>query len=238
MLEKKIRKTLIEIKEQKEKQVIQEQIVKNRISIILEDVKCEEDFKKLSNQKQLKISVNLINELGYLQDNGLLLEEVLLDSLKSLFGPTIFSSFTQTFFEPILNRILSKIGFGDGVFKNFLVSALTSSPSEFIHAFKDCKSMTQLLVRSFIEAEVMFLQKEAGFDGYVLNFVRNSLGDMSRNNEFSSNMEKAFSGTVCELLDKFSNNTKKAVTRLKDNQTTNTNDLVDTAKRYLNKVTT
>ena len=51
-------------------------------------------------------------------------------------------------------------------------------------------------------------------------------------------MEKAFSGTVCELLDKFSNNTKKVVTRLKDNQTTNTNDLVDTAKRYLNKVTT
>lgn len=236
MLEKKIRKSLIEIKEQKEKRVIQEQIVKNRISIILENVKCEDDFKKLSNQKQLKISVNLINELGYLQDNGLLLEEDLLDSLKSLFGPTIFSSFTQTFFEPILNKMLTTLGFNDGIFKNFLISSLTSHPSEFIDAFKDCKMMTQLLVRSFIEAEVMFLQKKAGLDGPVLNFVRNNFGERSKNNELISNMERTLSGPVCDLLNKFSDNTKKVVNKLKGDS--DTNDFVSNPENFFNKLTT
>jgi len=237
MLKKEIRKSLVEIKEQKEKRVIQEQIVKNRVAIVLEGVKNEKDFKKLSKEKQFRISVNLVNELSYLQNTGLLVEQDLMDSLKSLFGPAAFSGFAQTLFEPILNGILSGLGFGDGFFKNFLISALTSQPSELIHAFKDCKTMTKLLVRSFIEAEVMLLQKEAGLGGYALDFVRNGLGSLSKNVEFISHLEDSFSGSVCELMNKVGEKAENVVSRVKNNAVNNTKELVNNVKGAVNRAT-
>jgi hypothetical protein len=48
MLEKKIKKSLIETKEKKERKLIQETLIKNRLSMIVENVKTIEDFNKLS----------------------------------------------------------------------------------------------------------------------------------------------------------------------------------------------
>ena len=48
MLEKKVRKSLIETKERKEKLLIEETLIKNRLSIILEGVNSDKEFKSLS----------------------------------------------------------------------------------------------------------------------------------------------------------------------------------------------
>jgi hypothetical protein len=45
MLEKKVRKSLIETKERKEKLLIEETLIKNRLSIILEGVNSDKEFK-------------------------------------------------------------------------------------------------------------------------------------------------------------------------------------------------
>jgi hypothetical protein len=215
MLKKEIKKSLLEIKEKKEIRIIEEKIVKNRISIILEDVRTKDDFKKLSKQKQLKMSVSFVNEVSYLQKNGLLSEQNFTSSLSSLFGGSL-NSLGQTIVEPIVGGILSKLGFGDGFFKNFLVSALTTNIPELIKAFGDCKVMTKLLVKSFIEAEVMVLQKESGLEGKALDFVRNGLGQLADNVEIIRNLENSLSGTVCGVLDKYNINTQSAVNKLKD----------------------
>ena len=86
MLNKKVKKSLIEIKEQKEKLLIEQKLVKNRISMVLEGINSEEDFKKLSDRQQLKISVKFIQELSYLQETGLISEQNFGNILSSLFN--------------------------------------------------------------------------------------------------------------------------------------------------------
>jgi hypothetical protein len=66
MLEKKVKRSLIEIKEKKEKKLIEESLIKNRLSIIFEGIESEEDFKSLSEEKQLKLSLKFIQEITFL----------------------------------------------------------------------------------------------------------------------------------------------------------------------------
>ena len=86
MLKKQVRKSLIETKERKEKLLIEQKLIKNRISIILEGINSEEDFKKLSDRQQLKISVKFIQELSYLQETNLISEQNFGNILSSLFN--------------------------------------------------------------------------------------------------------------------------------------------------------
>jgi len=86
MLDKKIKKSLIETKEKKEKNLIEETLVKNRLSIIVENVKSVEDFNNLSEDKKLKLSVKFLQEMSYLEKSGLLLEINFSSVLQSLFG--------------------------------------------------------------------------------------------------------------------------------------------------------
>ena len=60
MLYKKIKKSLIETKERKEKKLINESLIKNRLSMIVKNVKTIEHFNNLSEDKKLKLSVNFL----------------------------------------------------------------------------------------------------------------------------------------------------------------------------------
>ena len=54
MLEKTIRKSLIESKEKKEKLLIEQKIVESRILSLFDGINSEKKFKKLPKDKQLK----------------------------------------------------------------------------------------------------------------------------------------------------------------------------------------
>ena len=123
MLSKQIRKSLVETKEKKETLLIEGRLIKNRLSIIVERTKTKESFKSQSKKNQLKISAKFIQELSYLKNVGLLNEANLTDSLQSIFGNS-FGNITETMFEPILNVVLQKLGFGEGLLKKFIVSSL------------------------------------------------------------------------------------------------------------------
>ena len=86
MLEKKVRTYLIEAKERKEKLLIEEKLIKDRFSMIFEGVKSEKDFKSLSEKKQIKISLKFIQEVVFLQKNGLMVEQQLGNQMSKLFG--------------------------------------------------------------------------------------------------------------------------------------------------------
>ena len=120
MLEKKVRQSLIEVKEQKERNLIKETLVKKRLSMLVEHIKTEEDYKKLSESKKLQLSFNILQELSYLQSNGLLTEsQDLGGALKSVFGG-FFGNATQTFFEPILGKFIKPL-FGEGFMSDFII---------------------------------------------------------------------------------------------------------------------
>jgi hypothetical protein len=213
MLNKKVKKSLIEIKEQKEKLLIEQKLVKNRISIILEGINSEEDFKKLSNKQQLKISTKFIQELSYLQNTGLISEQNFGNILSSLFGGW-FGNAIQTFVEPVLKGILVP-WFGEGYFTNFIISLLTKNTAEFIRGLNDCKIMTKLIAQSISEAVFMQIQDAKGLNspGYV--FLRQSMGDALTSTEFIKGIEKGFGDMVCDMLGKFTGNAQKVAEKLK-----------------------
>ena len=98
-----------------------------------------------------------------------------------------------------------------------MVSLLTSRPSELISSLGNCEMMTKLIVKSFIEAEVMFLQQEAGLDGMVLSFVRNRMGSAAENIELIQKLESNFGHKICEILDRVKSNTENIIKKLQTN---------------------
>lgn len=156
MLEKKIRRSIIETKEQKEKQLIEQHLIKSRLSVLVEHVQSEEEFNKLSENKKIQLSFNILQELSYLESTGLLSEQNLSNVFKSLFGG-LFGNVTQTIFEPLIGKIVYPL-FGQGFLSNFIISYLTSRPSEVIKSMSDCKLMTKLIAESVVEGMIMSLQ--------------------------------------------------------------------------------
>ena len=67
MLERKVRQSLIEIKEQKDRNLIKETLVKTRLLVLVEHIKSEDEFNKLSENKKsqfLKITLALPRFIG------------------------------------------------------------------------------------------------------------------------------------------------------------------------------
>jgi hypothetical protein len=214
MLEKQIKKSLIETKEKKERRLIEESLVKSRISIITEGITNIEDFNNLSENKKLKMSIKFLQEMSYLETNGLITEQNFSSILQSIFGGA-FGNITQTLVEPFLEKILKGIGFESGYIRNFLVSFLTSKPSEIIKAFSDCKLMTKLVASGIVESIVKTVQEEKGFSAPGYDLIRNTMGDVLRNVEFVSGLEKGLENTICSLIGKFTDNAEKVAEKLK-----------------------
>jgi hypothetical protein len=213
MLEKKIRRSIIETKERKERKLIGEQLVKSRLSAIVEHIQDEDDFNNLTEDKKAQLSYNILSELSYLQSNGLISEVDLSSAFKSLFGG-FFGNVTQTVFEPLIGKIVYPL-FGEGFMSNFVISYLTSRPSEVIKSMSDCKLMTKLVAESIVEGMVMSLQRQKGFDAPGYSFLRNTLGDAITGTGFVSSIENSLSKTVCSLFGKFANNAKNIESKLK-----------------------
>jgi len=213
MLEKKIRRSIIETKEQKEKKLIEEHLVKSRLLVLVEHIQSEDDFNDLTEDKKAQLSYNILSELSYLESNGLISEVDLSSAFKSLFGG-FFGNVTQTVFEPLIGKIVTPL-FGEGFMSNFIISYLTSRPSEVIKSMSDCKLMTKLVAESIVEGMVMSLQRQKGFDAPGYSFLRNTLADAITGMGFVSSIENSISKTVCELFGKFANNAKKVEAKLK-----------------------
>jgi hypothetical protein len=214
MLEKKVKKSLIETKERKEKKIIEESLVKNRLSMLFEGINNEDDFNSLSEEKKLKLSVKFVQEMSFLHDNGLIVEQDFSGLLKSIFGGA-FGSVAQTMVEPLINSVLSGLGFKDGFVKNFVISYLTSKPSEIIKSFSDCKLMTKLVSEAIVESMVMTMQRDKGYGGFGYDLIRNQLGNVLQSTEFISGIQNGLSEVVCSIMGKFTNNTKQVADKLK-----------------------
>jgi hypothetical protein len=204
MLEKKIKKTLIETKTTKEKLLIEENLVRSRILMIVESEDNIKNFNKLPKIKQEKISHSILEEISFLTENNILNEQ-LMDTIGKMFGSSL-SGIVQTTIEPIVSSLLGKLGLG-GFFKNFLTSFLVSKPQRLALALKDCKELTKLISEALSEAVVMMLQEKTGMEGKGYSFMRNALGDAVKETAFMKSLENQLSGIVCEVFGTF---TKKA----------------------------
>lgn len=213
MLNKKIRKSLLEVKELKEKELIGKQLVESRLSAVIGKIKSEKDFNNLTEDKKLQLSYNILSELSYLNSTNLLTEQDLSGVFKSLFGG-FFGNVTQTIFEPLIGKIVYPL-FGEGFMSNFIISYLTSRPSEVIRSMSDCNLMTKLVSESIVEGMIMSLQRQKGFDAPGYSFLRNTLADAITDTGFVTGIENSISKTVCSVFGKVADNAKKVEAKLK-----------------------
>lgn len=218
MLSKQIKKSLVETKERKEKLLIEQLLVKNRLSIIIENVKTIDNFNNLPKGKKLKLSVNILKELSYLEKSGFLLKESFDSALSSIFGGAS-GSISQSMVEPFVNNLVGNL-FKDGPMKGFLISYLNSKPSDVIQAFNNCKLMTKLVTKGVVEGMIITTQKIHEFNGVGYDSIKDSLGDVFRTLEFMKRIEYGLEGDICELFEKYTNNTKSIVDKLKSSITT------------------
>lgn len=220
MLEKSIKKTLVETKEKKEKLLIERRLVESRIETVLGNVKTIEDFNNLTEEKQLRFGFALCQEIVYLQENKFINEEDLASLFKNLFGNLFSGGIMNTIYEKIIDKVLTALGVGEGFFKKFLVSFLASRPTELVRAISDCKLFTKLIVEGLTEAVVKWLQENTGTGGALADILRNSIGKTIRESKtFKVSIEKEFAGTICGLFEKYTSNAKNVLTNLTKTET-------------------
>jgi hypothetical protein len=190
MLDKNIKKAILETKEKKEKLLIEENLVKSRIMMIFESEKNIKNFSSLPKKKQEKIAYKLLEEINYLQETSLLNEQ-LMDFLGKIFGNSLGGIF-QTVAEPLVNSVLSAIGL-KGYFKDFLVSFITTNPARLAKAMKSCEELTKLIAEALSEAVFMMIQRQQGLEGQGYTFLRNALGGAVKDYGFIQSIEKQIS---------------------------------------------
>jgi hypothetical protein len=212
MLKQEIKRSILETKEKKEKQLIEQKLVKSRIMMIIESEDNLRNFHLLSEEKQFKLSYSIFEEIGYLNEQGLMTEQVW-DYLGKIFGNS-FGGAVETIVEPLVNSLLSSLGLG-GYFKNFLVSFITSNPLELAKALKSCEALTTLIANSLSEAVFMMIQNDKGLSGAGYTFIRNALGGVIKDTAFANNLEKQLSGIVCELFGKMNDKASGVYDKLK-----------------------
>ena len=217
MLEKQIRKAILEAKDNKEKLLIEENLVKSRILMIVESEENIKNFNKLPKKKQEKIAYSLFEEINFLSENNILNEQ-LMDILGKIFGSSL-SGIAQTIVEPMVKSVVGKLGLGD-FFTNTITSFLVSDPRRLAAALKDCKELSKLIAESLSEALVQMLQKDMGLEGAGYSFMRNSLGDAVKETTFISNLENQLSGIVCSVFSGFNKKASDVYQKLKPGVTT------------------
>ena len=84
-IQKDLKKVLKETKERKEKLLIEENLVRTRITNIFESEKNIKNFQSLPEKKKLKLAWALMEEIRFLDENQILNEQ-LGDFLGKLFG--------------------------------------------------------------------------------------------------------------------------------------------------------
>jgi len=202
MLDKKIKRAILEAKDKKDRLIIEESLVKTRIFTIVESKEIIENFHFLPEGKKMKIALGLMEEIRFLDENQILNEQ-LMDYIGKLFGNYGIGSIVQTMVEPLVNNLLTGLGMSDGFLKNTLISLFTSNPLELSRALKSCEALTKLVAQSMVEGMVMMISQQKGLEGKGYSFIRNALGSAIEDTKFVQNLEGMLQDVVCEIYRKF-----------------------------------
>jgi len=212
-LNKEIKKALVEAKEQKERRLIEESLIKSKIMMIVESEDNIKNFNSLSETKKRKIANGILTEIILNEDQ--ILNEGLWDAITSLFGSS-FSGLAQMIGEPIVNSILGALGMEDGYFKSVMISFFTKNWGRLAKALRgDCKELTGLVAESLVEGMVIQLANSKGMTGAGYTFLRNTLEDAIHSTSFIQGLENSLESTVCGLLNKFTGKATEIASKLK-----------------------
>jgi len=210
-LNKNIRKKLVETKTQKENLLIERNIIESRL-LMIADPNTLKNFDSLTEFQKDKIFNNFISEVVYLNEAGLVNEQ-LGEIMKSLFGNAL-PGVLQTFMERIVNSILNAVGIPDNFLRKVMVSYFSSHPIDAIKSLNDCKLMTKLMVEALLEAVIVQYKQVKGISNVFADTIRNTVIEALENNETVMKLTNSLSGVVCEMVSKITGKAKNMVSGL------------------------
>lgn len=202
-LNKIIRKTIIETKENKTRLLQENKIVRTRFNFILENA----DYTTKKGQNE--IFRNILSEMIYMElqgfDKKVISENVLglFGVLSNLFGRST-SGIIDSFKEKGIQWIVEQLGWGGNSYmKNFLITSLGNvNVMDVPKLFTDCDYLTKKIAESIPEAYLRKLEYEKGLGGMFTDVVRNTLYDVVRESSFAQKLEASISGIVCPIVTK------------------------------------
>ena len=216
MLKTNIKKKLLETKEQKDRLIIEQEIVRSRIMMIFESEDNLKNWNNLSDEKRFKISCKFLQEVSFQQQNGVINEQFM-DIIKNIFGSSIGGGLGQAVLEPAVSWILSGLGMENNSYiKKFVVSFLTQKEG-FWNYLKDCKTLTKGIAEAIAEATFIQAQQSTGYGGFWMDAVRNTLGDWlspKNNSGFVGGIEKQIEDKICGYWNQATGNAKNVLTKI------------------------
>lgn len=212
MLGDKIKRSIIETKEKKEKLLIERKLVESRIMMIVESTNNSLYFERLPKNRQQKIAYSLLEEITYLDEQGMLNEDIM-DFMGKIFGNS-FGGAIETISEPMVDSILNPLGLG-GYYKDSLVSYISENPLEFTNSLKSCELLTELIAKSLSNSVAKMIQKEKGTLGNGHTFIKNSLESAVVDTKFIESLKTQLNDTVCKVFEKITDKASNVYGKLK-----------------------
>ena len=204
-LNKLIKKTLTETKENKENKLIEQKLVETRVKFIIENL---EKFENYSKVKKVKTGFNFLREASYLNNIGIINED-LASIFQSIYGKSLPNTI-ETISEPLLNSIFTKIGLMSDL-KEKVLENIKSKSSELIANMNDCKNLSKFISDIITEELVKKLNTEKIIQSDIVN---SSLMDTINGEIFKQNLNTKLENHICELFNKFTENAKNLVVRM------------------------
>lgn len=202
---KLIKKTLVETKERKNNQIIENKLVESRLKFIIEDVAV---FKKKSKQTKIKEGFKFLRETSYLKSIGML-NENLSDIFKQMFGNS-FESVLGTVSDPFVGSILNKLSIPQEI-KTSVLDTIKQRANELMTNMDSCENLSKFI--SDIVSE-MTVAKMTTKNITGSQFLDSAIVDTMGDDVFKTKLSEKIKDEVCLLFNKYAENAKNLVTKL------------------------
>lgn len=196
-IKKTVKKKLIETKKVKRNILMEDQIVKNRISILVEN-------RKLNTEEDLNLFVkDFLTEIAYLNSqnfNKELLNENFFKMFDGIFG-NLAGGGWQMFWEKIADYFLEQAGLEDGFFKDAIVIWFGQTPfTEMPKMLTDCSYFTKSVVKTIEETLLKRLQEKYVGSGIFMDTFRNALFNYIDNGKLNQVLFDTVKSVFCPIL--------------------------------------
>ena len=200
-----IKKTLIETKERKNNQIIENKLVESRLKFIIEDVSV---FNKKSKQVKIKEGFKFLRETSYLKSMGML-NENLSDIFKQMFGNS-FESILGTVSDPFVGSILNKLSIPQEI-KTSVLDTIKQRANELLAHMDTCENLSKFISDIVSEITVLKMTAKNITGSQVLD---SAIVDTMGDDVFKTKLSEKIEEEVCLLFNKYAENAKNLVTKL------------------------
>lgn len=202
---KLIKKTLIETRERKNNQLIENKLVESRLKFIIEDLSV---FNKKSKQTKIKEGFKFLRETSYLKNMGML-NENLSDIFKQMFGSS-FENILGTVSDPFVGSILNKLSIPQEI-KTSVLETIKQRANELLAHMDSCENLSKFI--SDIVSE-MTVAKMTTKNITGSQFLDSAIVDTMGDDVFKTKLSEKIKEEVCLLFNKYVENAKNLVTKL------------------------